>query len=119
MQQKFSYTNIFVDGIFSVVHLWRSQRSDPMDFKKHRLGSTSCFVAELGMGTAPLGGLYTPVSDDIALKTLEAAWASGVRFFDTAPQYGNGLSERRLGSFPKNQTRQDYFFAPKGGRLLC
>jgi len=89
-----------------------------MVFEKHRLGSSSCVVAELGMGTAPLGGLYTPVPDDVALQTLEAAWASGVRFFDTAPQYGNGLSERRLGAFLKTKPREDYVLATKVGRLL-
>jgi len=89
-----------------------------MNFKKRRLGRTSCFVKELGMGTAPLGGLYTPVSEEVALETLEAAWASGVRLFDTAPLYGNGLSERLLGSFLKFKPREEYVLATKVGRRL-
>jgi D-threo-aldose 1-dehydrogenase len=89
-----------------------------MNFKKRRLGGTSCFVTELGMGTAPLGGLYTPVSEEVALETLEAAWASGVRLFDTAPLYGNGLSERLLGSFLKFKPREEYVLATKVGRRL-
>jgi D-threo-aldose 1-dehydrogenase len=89
-----------------------------MNFKKRRLGRTSCFVTELGMGTAPLGGLYTPVSEEVALETLEAAWASGVRLFDTAPLYGNGLSERLLGSFLKFKPREEYVLATKVGRRL-
>jgi D-threo-aldose 1-dehydrogenase len=89
-----------------------------MNFKKRRLGRTSCFVTELGMGTAPLGGLYTPVSEEVALETLEAVWASGVRLFDTAPLYGNGLSERLLGSFLKFKPREEYVLATKVGRRL-
>jgi D-threo-aldose 1-dehydrogenase len=89
-----------------------------MDFRKNRLGGTSCQVAELGMGTAPLGGLYTPVSAETAFQTLEAAWEAGIRFFDTAPQYGNGLSERHLGAFLKTKPREDFVLATKVGRLL-
>jgi D-threo-aldose 1-dehydrogenase len=102
---------------FSHAPLALSQGS-PMNFKKRRLGRTSCFVTELGMGTAPLGGLYTPVSEEVALETLEAAWASGVRLFDTAPLYGNGLSERLLGSFLKFKPREEYVLATKVGRRL-
>ena len=50
-------------------------------------------------GFAPLGGLYAPVGEEEAAGALAAAWAGGVRFFDTAPHYGAGLSERRLGDF--------------------
>lgn len=89
-----------------------------MKFKSAFLGNTSCQVTELGLGTAPLGGLYSPVSDESAFATLEAAWASGVRFFDTAPQYGNGLSEIRLGQFLKDKPRDQYVLATKVGRLL-
>jgi D-threo-aldose 1-dehydrogenase len=50
-------------------------------------------------GGAPIGGLYAPVSDDQAAAALEAAWAAGIRAFDTAPHYGAGLSEQRIGRF--------------------
>ncbi|NPT43476.1 aldo/keto reductase [Paraburkholderia sp. 1N] len=89
-----------------------------MEYGKHCLGSTSCAVTELGLGTAPLGGLYAPVNDENALATLEAAWSQGIRFFDTAPQYGNGSAERRLGAFLKAKPREDYVLATKVGRLL-
>jgi D-threo-aldose 1-dehydrogenase len=89
-----------------------------MEFKSAFLGNTSCQITELGLGTAPLGGLYSPVSEESASETLEAAWSSGVRFFDTAPQYGNGLSEQRLGQFLKDKPRDQYVLATKVGRLL-
>jgi D-threo-aldose 1-dehydrogenase len=50
-------------------------------------------------GGAPIGGLYAPVSDKAAAGTVAAAWEAGIRAFDTAPHYGVGVSERRLGSF--------------------
>jgi D-threo-aldose 1-dehydrogenase len=73
---------------------------------------------ELGFGTAPLGGLYAPVSRDGAEATLEAAWAAGLRYFDTAPLYGLGLSETRLGHFLYGKKRTDYVISTKVGRLL-
>ena len=54
-------------------------------------------MARLGLGCAPLGGLFSEVSETDAHATVEAAWQAGVRFFDVAPQYGLGLAERRLG----------------------
>ncbi|MEU6412734.1 aldo/keto reductase [Microbispora sp. NPDC046933] len=52
-----------------------------------------------GLGTAPLGGLFAPVSEEQAEQALAAAWEGGIRYFDTAPHYGTGLSEQRLGRF--------------------
>jgi D-threo-aldose 1-dehydrogenase len=54
-------------------------------------------VPPLGMGTAGIGNLYAPVPDNMAQETIAAAWAAGIRYFDTAPHYGFGLAERRLG----------------------
>ena len=54
-------------------------------------------LPRLGMGTAGIGNLYAPVSDDAAKATVAAAWAAGIRYYDTAPHYGFGLAERRLG----------------------
>ena len=54
-------------------------------------------LPRLGMGTAGIGNLYAPVSDEQARATLVAAWDAGIRYFDTAPHYGFGLSEKRLG----------------------
>ncbi|MDQ0393428.1 aldo/keto reductase [Labrys monachus] len=88
-----------------------------MTFAKRVIGN-GCAVPALGFGTAPLGGLYAPVSPEDAAATLELAWARGVRFFDTAPQYGNGLSERHLGAFLAAKPREDFVLATKVGRLL-
>ena len=73
---------------------------------------------ELGFGAAPLGNLYRTVSDDDAQATLDAAWDSGVRYFDTAPLYGLGLSETRLNPFLRGKKRDDYLLSTKVGRLL-
>ncbi|GAA3565606.1 aldo/keto reductase [Nonomuraea rosea] len=69
-----------------------------------------------GFGGAPLGNLFQPISDEQALATVEAAWESGVRLFDTAPHYGLGLSERRLGAALAD--RSGYVLSTKVGRLL-
>lgn len=71
-----------------------------------------------GLGTAPLGGLFAAVSDETALSTFELAWDRGIRFFDTAPLYGLGLSEQRLGRFLADRPRDDFVLASKVGRLL-
>lgn len=75
-------------------------------------------VTEWGMGCAPLGELFDRVSDDQAQATLSAAWESGVRFFDTAPLYGMGLSERRVGDFLRRFDATEYVLSTKVGRLL-
>ena len=69
-------------------------------------------------GGAPIGGLYAPVSDDQAAVTLEAAWAAGIRAFDTAPHYGVGLSEQRLGRFLGGRPRDEFVLSTKVGRRL-
>ena len=73
---------------------------------------------ELGFGTAPLGNLYKSISDEEAQKTLDEAWASGLRYFDTAPLYGLGLSETRLNKFLRNKPRKEYILSTKVGRLM-
>lgn len=72
----------------------------------------------LGLGTAPLGGLFSPVSDDQAHAVIDAAWERGIRFFDTAPLYGHGDSERRLGAVLRGRPRDSFVVATKVGRLL-
>jgi D-threo-aldose 1-dehydrogenase len=69
-----------------------------------------------GFGAAPIGGLFEAVSDEQARATVDAAWAHGVRLFDTAPHYGVGLSERRLGAALAD--REGYVLSTKVGRLL-
>ncbi len=83
-----------------------------------RLGKGALAFTELGFGAAPLGNLYRAISDADAAAILERAWALGVRYFDTAPLYGLGLSETRLNSFLRGKPRDSYILSSKVGRLL-
>jgi D-threo-aldose 1-dehydrogenase len=80
-------------------------------------GATIPFT-ELGFGAAPIANLFRVVSDGDAQATLEAAWKKGIRYFDTAPLYGLGLSETRLNQFLRGKKRSDYVISTKVGRLL-
>jgi D-threo-aldose 1-dehydrogenase len=75
-------------------------------------------LTALGFGGAPLGNLYTPISDARAASTLEAAWDAGIRVFDTAPLYGLGLSETRFGSMLPRWPRESFVVSTKIGRVL-
>jgi D-threo-aldose 1-dehydrogenase len=75
-------------------------------------------MTELSLGCAQLGNLYRAVSDDEAAATVHAAWDLGIRYFDTAPHYGLGLSERRLGAALAGRNRDDYVLSTKVGRML-
>ena len=86
--------------------------------KTNRLQRSMVDVTELGLGGGPLGGLFQPVEDDAAAATLAAAWDSGIRYFDTAPHYGIGLSERLFGEFLRQQPRDAFTLSTKVGRLL-
>ena len=83
-----------------------------------RLGNGGLTFTELGFGTAPLGNLYRAISDQDADEILSLAWEGGVRYFDTAPLYGYGLSETRLNRFLRDKPRDDYVLSTKVGRLL-
>lgn len=83
-----------------------------------RLGNGGIDFTELGFGSAPLGNLYRAITDEQAHDVLEAAWNSGVRYFDTAPLYGLGLSERRIGEFLRTKKRDEYVISTKAGRVL-
>ena len=78
----------------------------------------SISFTELGFGTAPLGNLYRAVSEQAAQATLATAWNQGIRYFDTAPFYGLGLSETRLNQFLRDKKRDSYVLSTKVGRLL-
>ncbi|MCK8436567.1 aldo/keto reductase [Streptomyces sp. D2-8] len=82
------------------------------------LGGSTVRVSELALGCAALGNLFHPVTDEDAHATVEAAWDAGVRTFDTAPHYGLGLSERRLGAALRDRPRDTYTLSTKVGRLL-
>jgi D-threo-aldose 1-dehydrogenase len=75
-------------------------------------------IARLVFGGASIGGLYEPVSEELARATLTAAWDAGVRAIDTAPHYGVGLSERRIGDFLAGRPRDEFTVSTKVGRLL-
>lgn len=75
-------------------------------------------TAGLALGGAPLGNLYAPLAEEEALATVSRAWALGVRYFDTAPHYGQGLSEQRLGRALAGRARDDFVLSTKVGRLL-
>ncbi|MGW1086251.1 aldo/keto reductase [Streptomyces sp. NPDC002596] len=84
----------------------------------NRLGRSSVRVGELAFGAAGIGNLFTAVTDAEAERAVHAAWESGVRHFDTAPHYGLGLSERRLGAALRSRPRSDYVVSTKVGRIL-
>jgi D-threo-aldose 1-dehydrogenase len=88
------------------------------------IGSTPAAAAEalvrgpLALGAAPLGNLYKAVGDDDAIDVVRRAYEGGIRYFDTAPHYGNGLSEHRVGSALRDVARDAYALSTKVGRLL-
>jgi D-threo-aldose 1-dehydrogenase len=83
-----------------------------------RIGNGGLDFTELGFGTAPLGNLFRAISEDDANAVLEKAWETGVRYYDTAPLYGLGLSETRLNRFLRGKRRDDYVLSTKVGRLM-
>ncbi|GAB2588847.1 aldo/keto reductase [Streptomyces capparidis] len=83
-----------------------------------RLGRSGVEVTTLSFGAAPIGNLFTPVGEEAALAAVDAAWDAGIRCFDTAPHYGLGLSERRLGDALRGRPRERYTVSTKVGRLL-
>lgn len=83
-----------------------------------RLGSTDVEVTRLGFGTAEIGGLYTAVPDEQAASVLAHAWDEGVRYFDSAPLYGYGNAETRVGRMLRERERGGFTFSTKVGRVL-
>jgi D-threo-aldose 1-dehydrogenase len=75
-------------------------------------------ITEMGFGAAPLGNLYRPHTEREAQDTFAAAWKAGIRYYDTAPLYGLGLSETRLNHFLRGKKRSDYVLSTKIGRIL-
>lgn len=95
-----------------------SAPAPPPPLPRRRLGRSPVSVTELSFGGAAIGGLYTEVSDEDARAAVDAAWDGGIRTFDTAPHYGLGLSERRLGEALRDRPRDEYVISTKVGRLL-
>src|SRR4051812_24513827 len=75
-------------------------------------------MPRIGLGTAPLAGLFDGVSEEAARATIDAAWSLGIRWFDTAPLYGSGLAEARLGAALAERPREEYTLSTKVGRVL-
>ena len=86
--------------------------------KWQRIENGGLTFTELGFGAAPLGNLYRAIGDDEAQEILDQAWEGGVRYYDTAPLYGLGLSETRLNGFLRGKNRDDYVLSTKIGRLM-
>ena len=80
------------------------------------IGRTALSITELGLGAAPMGNLYRPVSDTDAYATMQTAIDGGIRYVDTAPYYGFGLSERRVGDLIRDKAK--IAISTKVGRLL-
>ena len=83
-----------------------------------QVGKTGAHVTQFGLGTAPLGDLFEALSEEQAQRTLQAAWDAGVRYFDTAPFYGHGKSEHRVGHFLRQQDRSQFVISTKVGRVF-
>lgn len=93
-----------------------AQQPHPQVAQRRRIGRTALEVSALSLGTAPLGGLYRDLTDEEAQATVDAAWAAGVRFFDTAPHYGHTKAEHRLGDALRRYPRSEYVLSTKVGR---
>jgi D-threo-aldose 1-dehydrogenase len=91
-------------------------RDTPLE--RRRLGDTDVSVTAMGLGCAPIAGLFTPVDPATAAATVKAAWDGGIRHFDTAPHYGAGLSETRLGNALARLPREAITVSTKMGRVL-
>lgn len=89
--------------------------------ERRSVGKTALEVTALGMGTAAMGGLYAPVSAEASLAALEAAWAAGIRHFDSAPMYGLGRAEHLLGHFLREKAgvAEAATVSTKVGRLMA
>jgi D-threo-aldose 1-dehydrogenase len=85
---------------------------------EHLIGKTGAAVTALGFGGAPAGNLYQETTDEATTAAVDRAWAGGIRYFDTAPHYGLGLSERRLGAALRDRPRQLFVISTKVGRML-
>jgi len=89
-----------------------------VSFGERSLLNKSMDLTTASFGTASIAGLYREVSADNAAATLSAAWDVGIRYFDTAPWYGAGLGEHRLGEFLRNKPLDEFVVSTKVGRLL-
>ena len=85
---------------------------------KRKFGRTALEVTAMGFGTAPIGNQFRVVPEDDSRAVIKGAWDAGLRYFDTAPMYGHGLAEHRLGEGLRAYPRNDYVLSTKVGRML-
>ena len=83
-----------------------------------KVGKSKAEVTKMGLGGAPLGDLFHVLDEDQAQGVLQAAWDAGIRYYDTAPFYGYGKSEHRVGHFLRQQRPDEYVLSTKVGRVL-
>lgn len=85
---------------------------------KRKFGRVDLQVSAFGFGTAPIGNIFSPISEEVSGAMVQHAWESGIRYYDTAPMYGHGLSELRTGQSLRWKNRDDFVLSSKVGRLL-
>jgi D-threo-aldose 1-dehydrogenase len=85
---------------------------------KRALGRSGVEVTQLGFGSASLGELFNKTPEEVAVATVRTAWDAGIRYFDTAPWYGRGLSELRVGAGLRDRPRDEFVLSTKVGRWL-
>ena len=85
---------------------------------KNKFGRVDLNVSAFGFGTAPVGNIFREIDEKTSDDMFQAAWNAGIRFFDTAPMYGHGLSEYRTGYSLRWKNRDDFILSTKVGRLL-
>ncbi len=86
--------------------------------QRNKLGRVDLEVTAFGFGTAPIGNIFRAISEEESDAMIRAAWDAGIRFYDTAPYYGHGLSELRLGQSLRWKNRDDFVLSSKVGRVL-
>ena len=89
-----------------------------MSIVTNPVGKTNVSVTSLSFGCASIGNLGGVVCDEDATAIMQYAWSAGIRYFDTAPHYGRGLSEQRIGTFLQSKPRDTYVLSTKVGRVL-
>jgi D-threo-aldose 1-dehydrogenase len=89
-----------------------------IDTHSFRIGAETLNISKLGFGGVPLGNMNRVLTDAEAHETVEAAWDAGLRYYDTAPFYGHGLSENRIGAVLSQKPRDQFVISTKVGRVL-
>jgi D-threo-aldose 1-dehydrogenase len=85
---------------------------------RRSLGKSGVQLSPVGIGGVPLGEIYAKIPEQEAQKTLEAAWDGGIRYYDTSPWYGRGLSELRFGAMLRQKPREEFVLSTKVGRTF-